>query len=157
MSLPASLERFADLTLIAERLSGAAGAIAVIFHALRRTPRMSDLPEAAAPAADTSSSPVAAAEAPAADAPIATAPVLDHDAIVAQAAPHIVQAVTSTPGVEPSHGFQIAANVISVLAQELPAILQITRANPRQSAAAGLSLGLFAAILQAFAPHQPQS
>ena len=89
------------------------------------------------------------------DAPIATAapepsPV-DHVALAAQAAPVIVQAAASTPGVPQHHAMAVLGNVFAALAQQAPAILQVSRASSKTSAEVGLGLGLFAAIFQALA------
>lgn len=157
--LHAGVARLIELIPFAERLSSAAAAILLVFHALRRKPPMSDLPDAPVAAPVVAAPVVAVASNSVADAPVQTAPAEtpvgapDHIQVIAAATPAIVQAVTTTPGVEPNHAYMIAANVIGALANELPAILQVARASTRTSTEVGLGFGLLAAILQAFAPR----
>jgi len=88
--------------------------------------------------------------------PAETASV-DHVVLATQAAPVIIQAATSTPGVHQSHAMAVIGNVFAALAQQAPTILQVSRASPKTSAEVGIGFGLFAAIFQALAASsQPQ-
>jgi len=86
---------------------------------------------------------------------IATAPA-DHVAIASATVPAIVQAATSTPGVPQHHAMAVLGNVFAALAQQAPAILQVSRASPKTSGEVGIGFGLFAAIFQALAAPPQQ-
>lgn len=62
----------------------------------------------------------------------------------------VTSAVASHPAVVPEHAPSIAATVLATLAQDLPAIFQLSGASPKTQAYTALGLGFVEAVLGAY-------
>ena len=62
----------------------------------------------------------------------------------------VTQAVEAHPAIAPEHNASVAATILATLAQDLPAIFQLSGASPKTQAYTALGLGFVEAVLGAY-------